>query len=141
MLLSVERLCTSFLQRLSPESIKILDLHVGFICKNNSRQSDREYPNIFTFSSGVSDATRLTAKEKFGRIFAIYLTLLTKDFENKIVGSTGRCIVPKKMEGKISSQEYKDWCNVFEQKHCSYHHGYTKMNIQRNSLLVVGTVQ
>ena len=111
----VERLSESFLHRLTPQLMKTLDAHVGYICSNNCRQSDREYPTLTTFTSGVSNATRLTAKEKLARIFAIYLTLLTKDFQDEIVDHSGRTIIPKKMEGKISRTEYNHWINVFEQ--------------------------
>ena len=111
----IERIVFSFLARLSSEKIKVLDCHVGFICSHYSKQSDRDFPNMETFTSGISDAKRLSAKEKLARVFCIYLTLLTKDFNDEIVGSTGRDIVPNKMEGKITQKEYNNWIKVFEE--------------------------
>ena len=111
----IERIVFSFLARLSPEKIKVLDRHVGFICSHYSKQSDREFPNMETFTSGISDGKRLSAKEKLARVFCIYLTLLTKDFRVEIVGSTGRLVIPHEMEGSITQKEYNNWIKVFEE--------------------------
>ena len=111
----IERIVFSFFARLSPEKIKVLDRHVGFICSHSSKQSDRNFPNMETFCSGISDAKRLSAKEKLARVFCIYVTLLTKDFNEEVVGSVGRQIVPNVMDGVITQKEYCNWVKVFEE--------------------------
>ena len=111
----IERIVFSFFARLSPEKIKVLDRHVGFICSHCSKQSDRDFPNMETFSSGISDAKRLSAKEKLARVFCIYVTLLTKDFNEEVVGSVGRQIVPNEMDGVLTQKEYCNWIRVFEE--------------------------
>lgn len=111
----VERLACSYMQRLSTEMIKTLDRHVGYICTYYCNQSDREYPNMQTFSSGISEAKRLTAKEKLARIFCIYVTMLTSDFHQEIVGGKGRHLSDNNLNGSIDQREYNNWIKVFEE--------------------------
>ena len=110
----IERLAESFIARLSVADIKLLDIHVGYNCTHNCKQSDRSFPVMETFNSGVSEAKRLTAKEKVARIFCIYLTLLTEDFRNVITIAN-----PKKYKSesneKMTLNEYKNWVQVFEE--------------------------
>ena len=111
----VERLAFSYMQRLSIDMIKILDRHVGYICTFYSKQSDRDYPNMETFSNGMSDAKRLTGKEKLARIFCIYVTMLTSDYCKEIVGKKGRHLSDNNLHGVIDQQEYNNWIKVFEE--------------------------
>ena len=110
----IERLAFSYMQRLSTDMIKTLDRHIGVICTYYSKQSDRDYPNMDTFSNGMSDAKRLTAKEKLARIFCIYITMLTSDFQQEIVGKKGRHLSNNGLNGTIDQHEYNNWIKVFE---------------------------
>ncbi len=111
----VERLPFSFMQRLSTDMIITLDRHIGVICTYYSKQSDRDYPNMQTFSNGMSDAKRLTAKEKLARIFCIYVTMLTSELQQKIVGKKGRHLSNNALNGIIDQHEYNNWIKVFEE--------------------------
>ena len=116
----VERLPKSFFHRLSGNMVIILDRHVGYLCSRYATQSARNYPYMGTFAHGVSEAKKLSAKEKFARLYCIYLALLTSDFQSEVVGQKGRR--EKKKDGKgfetatiISSSEFSNWIKVFEQ--------------------------
>ena len=116
----VERLPKSFFHRLSGNTLIILDRHVGYLCSRYATQSARNYPYMGTFAHGVSEAKKLSAKEKFARLYCIYLTLLTSEFQSEVVGQKGRR--EKKKDGKgfetatiISSSEFSNWIKVFEQ--------------------------
>ena len=125
----LERLPASFFMRLSDKSISILDRHVGFTCTYFHRQSDRSHPDMRAFRAGVSNAKRLTGKEKLCRVFCIYLVLLTTEFQQDIVGSAGRRNKSDPDANArsnndddnddtplvISKDEYNSWVNVFEQ--------------------------
>ena len=112
----VERLPQTFFNRLSKEQLKTLDRHSGFICTHFSKQSDRGFPVLDTFISGVTETSRLTAKEKLARVFCMYLTLLTNDFQSKIVGTRGKDMdVDLGFCGIISQREYNNWIEIFEQ--------------------------
>ena len=110
----IERLAFSFTSRLTPELLKVVDIHVGYNCNYNCKQSDRSLPVMETFSNGVSDSKKLTAREKLARIFCIYVTLLTTDLYKEIVGKNGRH-VNENMNGTIDRTEYNNWILVFEE--------------------------
>ena len=115
----VERLAETFFARLSKSSIDAIDTQASYICTQCYRQSDRDYPDLFPFTSGVSKAKKLTAREKLSRLFCIYLTLLTNVISLKIIGSEGR--IHKNDVGNddvstvIDEEEYNNWVDVFEQ--------------------------
>ena len=112
----VERLPESLFQRLSQQHIAAMDRHVAFICTHYSKQSSRNFPNIDTFSNGVSEAKRLSAKEKLARIFCIYLALISSDFMEIVVDSKGRCLDEiLGLTGDITQKEYNNWIDIFEQ--------------------------
>ena len=98
--------------------LTVLDRHVAFTCTHFYRQSDRSLPDISSFTCGISDAKRLTGREKLCRVFAIYLVLLSQDFEDEVIGSKGRVSsVDQDNEETsiIDSHEYNAWVNVFEE--------------------------
>ena len=122
----LERLPASFFARLSAKLLNILDRHVGFTCTHFYRQSDRSLPDMASFTSGVSEAKRLTGREKLSRVFVIYLVLLTQEFEEEIVGSHGRDVnasinleededTEMERTSIITMEEYNKWVNVFEE--------------------------
>ena len=109
-----ERLPETFIQRLSKNQVTLLDNHVGHLCTHFSRQSDRSFPNIKPFRRGISSVAKLTANEKIGRLLAIFLTLLTSDFEKLIIDQKGRRTVDNTNVTKITKKEYNDWIHIFE---------------------------
>ena len=82
----VDRLPDVFMTRLSVGLVKVLDSHVAYFGTYFSNQSERDIPNIGTFKNGISTSAKLTAKEKLNRVFAVYITLLSSDFETEVVG-------------------------------------------------------
>ena len=107
----LERIVETFFSIISKNLLSILDHNVAFTCTNFYRQSDRSYPDMSSFTSGVSQTTRLTGREKVSRVFCIYVVLLTKDF-------TDSSIDPKCTSNKVcvmSRKEYNDWVNIFEE--------------------------
>ncbi len=111
----VERLAWSLIQTFGEKKVHILDNHTAYICTHFSRQSDRDYPNIETFNTGISDASKLTANEKVARIFAIYLTLLTSDMQKEISVNIESVKMMKKNIKLLPVKEYNDWLTVIEQ--------------------------
>ena len=112
----LERLVESFFDRLSKKLTLALDHHVGFTCTYFYRQSDRSYPDIVSFTSGVSDAKHLTGKEKLSRVFCIYLVLLTHAFQEEVIGSSGRIYTEDGPSTSIITRnEYNRWVNIFEE--------------------------
>ena len=114
----LERLPEAFFARLTNKLLIVLDRHVAFTCTHFYRQSDRSFPDIFSFTSGISDVKRLTGREKLSRVFAIYLVLLSQDFKDEIVGSNGRVQTADEDSNEttiIDADEYNTWVNVFEE--------------------------
>ena len=115
----VERLPKSFFQRLSGNMVVLLDRHVGYICSKFAAQSDRSMPYIGIFAHGVSEAKKLSAKEKLARVFVIYLVLLTSDFREQVVNQNGRKVKNEdgsfKKTTKIDKKEYARWLQAFEE--------------------------
>ena len=109
-----ERLPVTFLMRLSENQVKILDSHVAFLCTHFSRQSDRSIYDIKPFRNGISKVSKLSGTEKVSRVLAIFLVLLTSDFEQQIVGKPGRRSEDNTHSETISKEEYNKWVNVFE---------------------------
>ena len=117
----LERLPAAFFDRLSKKLLIALDRHVAFTCTYFYRQSDRSYPDLFSFTSGVSEAKRLTGREKLSRVFCIYLVLLTQEFQDEVIGSMGRVSHQDDDDEdndnttEIDREEYNTWVNVFEE--------------------------
>ena len=109
-----ERLPVTFLMRLSGIQVKILDSHVAFLCTYFSRQSDRSIYDIKPFRNGISKVSKLSGTEKVSRVLAIFLVLLTSDFEEQIIGQPGRRSEDNRSSEKITKEEYNRWVNVFE---------------------------
>ena len=111
----VERLASTFLLRLNDAQNKILDSHIAYLSIHFSRQSDRDIYNLKLFKNGVSEVSKLTGKEKLARIVAIYLTLLSSDFESNIIGKQGRKPNDEGAQATVITQkEYNKWLKVFE---------------------------
>ena len=115
----LERLPEAFFERITNKLTTALDHHLGFTCTHFYRQSDRSYPDMSSFTSGVSDAKRLTGREKLSRVFCIYVVLLTQDFKDEAIGSDGRTHGVGGRGGTptsiISRNEYNKWVNIFEE--------------------------
>ena len=109
-----ERLPVTFLMRLSVLQVKILDSHVGFVCTHFSRHSDRTISKLNPFRNGLSSVSKLSADEKLSRILAIFLTLLTSDFEKEIVNQKGRQGREINSGSIITKDEYNLWIKVFQ---------------------------
>ena len=109
-----ERLPVTFMTRLSANQVKVLDSHVAFTCTHFSRQSDRSFYDIKPFRNGVSSVSKLSATEKVSRLLAIYLTLLSSDFEKEIIGKNGRRNDDSSSSPVITKEEYNLWIKVFE---------------------------
>ena len=109
-----ERLPVTFMKRLTDNQITILDSHVAFICTHFSRQSDRSLYDVKPFRNGVSKVSKLCANEKVSRILAIFLTLLSSDFEKEIIGKNGRKNEDNSSSPVITKEEYNLWVKVFE---------------------------
>ena len=111
-----QRLPNCFLkERLSINLVKQFDCHVAFICTHYCRQSDRDIPELRFFKNGVSEDSKLSGEENIGRLFAMYLTLLTCDFEKVCVGQKGRKIDKDTPATIITQTEYNNWILVFEE--------------------------
>ncbi len=108
----IERIVESFLSRISKRDIVILDRHVAYNCSHYSKQSDRSYPNMETFLNGISEATKLSAKEKLARVFVIYLTLLSSEFHDEVVSDAFKYEIK---QGSLCRMEYYNWLKVFEE--------------------------
>lgn len=102
-------------ERFSLEMAKMLDSHVSYLVTNFSRQSDRSLPELRFFSNGVSENAKLSSNENIGRLYAIYLTLLTRDFEKHVVGKKGRKPDKGTQATVITQNEYNQWILVFEE--------------------------
>ncbi len=102
-------------ERFSIETVKMLDSHVSYLVTNFSRQSDRSLPELRSFSNGVSENAKLSSNENIGRLYAIYLTLLTRDFEKHVVGKKGRKPDKATQATVITQNEYNQWILVFEE--------------------------
>ena len=111
----IQRLPTTFINRLSTLSLKILDIHVSYLCTHFSRQCDRMMYNLKPFRNGISSVSKLTAKEKISRVLAIYLTLLTSDCEREIVGEKSKKNLESNSSDIITQDEYNCWVKVFEE--------------------------
>ena len=91
-----------------------LDELVAKISSEYGRQSDRNMPDVRPFRAGLSKTSRLTAKQKYGRVFVIFMALNTESFANKVIktkynlGSQGH----KQNYGKA---QYKKLLLVFEE--------------------------
>ena len=110
----VERLPAIFMDRLNTRMVSNLDIHVGFVCKNFAHQSARDYPNLRCFRNGILESKKLSSDENIGRVFAIYLVLITSDFEKLVVGQRGRKIKNVTVS-MISQNEYNGWIQIFEE--------------------------
>ena len=109
-----ERLPVTFMNRLSVNQVKVLDSHVAFTCTHFSRQSDRSIYDIKPFRNGVSSVSKLSATEKVSRVLAIFLTLISSDFEKEIIGKNGRRNDDNSSSPVITKEEYNLWIKVFE---------------------------
>lgn len=111
----VERLPEIFFARLNKKMVQDLDVHCAFISKNLRRQSDRSVPSIRQYRNGLQEAAKLTSDENIGRIFAIYLTILTRDFEKKVVNKKARKAEKGVAADIFEQSHYNKWVHVFEQ--------------------------
>ncbi len=111
----VERLPETFVDRLSTNLVKVLDKSVSFSATYQTRNSDRGMPSVSSFTSGVSEGKKLTALEKLGRVYVIYLVLLTSHFQDEVVGKPGRKVEKGVPPTVITQFEYNDWVAIFEE--------------------------
>ncbi len=88
-------LADSLYSELPGKAMAELDEIVAKISSQFGRQSDRNMPDICPFRAGLSKTSRLTAKQKYGRVFVIFLALNMESFALKVtqtsfnLGSSG----------------------------------------------------
>ncbi len=111
----VERLPKIFMSRLTNKLVKTLDKHVGSLVTNYGNQSYRNFPNIKIFSKGISSSSKLRSDQNIARVMAIYLVLLTPEFEKIVVHKMGRKENEEEETTRISLDEYNDWILIFEE--------------------------
>lgn len=120
----IERLPEIFFARLNKKMVEDMDVHSAFIATHMSSQSDRSVPSIRFFRNGLSEVAKLTSNENIGRIFAMYLTVLTRDFEEKVVSKKGRKFNKDVAATPITQDEYNKWIAVFEETLILYSWAY-----------------
>ena len=81
------RLVESLISELPKRAQEELDNLVARIAMQFHRQSDREMPDLKPFKSGLSNTSRLTAKQKYARVFIIYLALKDKSLAQYITST------------------------------------------------------
>ena len=110
-----ERLPTIFMDRLSTSQVSTIDIQCAIVCVRSKRQSDRSLPCINPFIYGLSEKSKLRADQNIGRVFSIFITLLTTDCESKIVGKPGKKEDIHTPATIITQQEYNQWVLLFEE--------------------------
>ena len=106
-------LVDSLYSELPAQAMAKLDELVAKISSDYGRQSDRNMPDIRPFRSGLSKTSRLTAKQKYGRIFNIFLALNTESFALEVTqtsfnrGSGGH-------KRNYNQQQYRKLLTIFE---------------------------
>lgn len=110
----IDYLPKTLYHRLTDKMIRELDLVVARIAKETQRhQTDRTMPNVRPFIHGIKEAKKLTAKEKLGKCFVIYLGLQMKNFRDMVVSKKSR-----KKKGStaddITENEYTSWVSIFQ---------------------------
>lgn len=111
----VERLPKIFMSRLPPKLVSVLDRHVGALITNYGNQSDRNYPQLKIFATGVSSSAKLRSDQHIARVFVIYLVLLTTSFEHEIIHKKGRKDNENEVRTRITLEEYNQWIHIFEE--------------------------
>ena len=110
----VERLSTIFMARLTPKMVIELDKHVGALVTNYGNQSNRDFPNLKVFAKGISSSAKIRSDQHIARVFAIYLVLLTNEFESFIIHKKGRKVSDEEESTRITLEEYNQWVFIFE---------------------------
>ena len=106
-------LIESLYSELPAKAMVKLDEQVAKISSEYGRQSDRNMPDIRPFRSGLSKPSRLTAKQKYGRVFVIFLALNTESIALEITstryntGSIGH-------KRNYNQSQYKKLLLIFE---------------------------
>jgi hypothetical protein len=70
-----EYIAESLLMIFTPSSIDIISNTVVGIFENSHCQSERDLPNLNSFRQGLMAVKSLKAKERFARVYCIYLAL------------------------------------------------------------------
>ena len=83
-------LVEEFLREIYTSTQKLLDNVVANIVSTQSRQSHRGFPSLSTFRNGFINLGTITGKEKYARIFVLYLALMTKDLAKSVSDARGR---------------------------------------------------
>lgn len=117
-----------FTERLSPAPKSIFNIMVQNMSVHCGTLSNKSFPNIRPYIKGLLDTSKLTGKEKIGRIFVMYLVLLTKEFQKQIVGQKlyyptrktlddlqKKGITSYAFEKKMTVSEYFNWIRIMEE--------------------------
>ncbi len=83
-------LVEEFLRDIYTSTSKLLDVVVAKIVSSQSRQSHRGFPSLSTFRNGFTNLGTITGKEKYARIFVLYLALMTEEVANSVSTARGR---------------------------------------------------
>ena len=109
------RLVESLISELPKSAQEELDNMVAAISSKFHRQSDREMPDLKPFKSGLSNTSRLTAKQKYARVFVIYLALNTKSFAQKVTSTKYPLGNKKGNKCQFPKEKYRKTLRIFEQ--------------------------
>ena len=83
-------LVEEFLRDIYTSTSKLIDVVVAKIVSSQSRQSHRGFPSLSTFRNGFTNLGTITGKEKYARIFVLYLALMTEEVANSVSTARGR---------------------------------------------------
>ena len=123
-------LCQGFIFQRSTAMRKYLDASAISLYTNNKRQSLRGMPHLAAYRNGfVTDVAMTTGKEKFSKVFLLYLFLMKTDITRNLVRQK-----PKKNEPKVTRRHIKEWIYLLESSLCLS--SFLKSDsIDRNDLL------
>ena len=110
------RVVESLISELPKRAQIELDNLVARLAMKFHRQSDREMPDLKPFKSGLSNTSRLTAKQKYARVFIIYLALKDKTLAQFITGTKFPLGDQKKgNKCNFSQAKYRRTIRIFEE--------------------------
>ena len=123
-------LCQGFIFQRSGAMRKYLDASAISLYTNNKRQSLRGMPHLAAYRNGfVTDVAMTTGKEKFSKVFLLYLFLMKTDIARNLVTQK-----PKRNEPQPTRQHIKEWIYLLESSLALS--SFMKLeSIERNDLL------
>ena len=103
-------LCQGFIFQRSGAMRKYLDASAISLYTNNKRQSLRGMPHLAAYRNGfVTDVAMTTGKEKFAKVFLLYLFLMKTDIARNLIVQK-----PKRSEPPFTRRDVKQWIYFLE---------------------------